>query len=254
MKAPPLTERKLLRFCGKKEARDWLNNPIVLKHGDQHYRYYSDAHALVRVPCDPEPLTEDSTAQRLGSYAIDEWKMSNLQPWGRELHHPIIPFCCENPKCKVCGGTGNKDIRYNILIPGVYIGTAYHKKIVALPNVRFVRPDIAAVQLGNTRSSYVDIIHFAFDGGVGAVMPCQIGVSYKESLHDVYNLYKRHLPGVPLFVDQTMTNARGTFSIDVINLDNWLEQEGLSEEGMSTQDVITKHYGESAAAFIQSRI
>lgn len=246
-KAPPLTKRKLLRFCARKEYRDWLNKPIVLKHGDQHYRYYSNGHALVRVPCDPEALTAEPAAQHLGCYTIDERKMRNLQPWGRELHHPITPFCCENPKCKVCGGTGNQDIRYNILIPGVYIGTAYHKKIVALPNVRFAKPDVTGV-------SYVNVLHFAFDGGVGAVMPCQCGVNYKESLHDAYNLYKRYLPEVPLFVDQTMTNARGTFSIDVIKLDNWLEREGLSEEGMSTRDVITKHYGASAAEFIQSRI
>jgi len=178
-KASPLTEHKLLRFCGKKEARDWLNKPIVLKHGDQHYRYYTDAHAVVRVPCDPEPLTEteDYAAQRLGAYVIEEEQMGNLQPWGRESHHPVIPFCCEDPKCNKCGGTGNQDIGYSILIPGLVIAIAYHKKIIALPNVRFVKPHIAEVRLGKATSSYVDIIHFAFDGGVGAVMPCQYNLA-----------------------------------------------------------------------------
>jgi hypothetical protein len=62
--------------------------------------------------------------------------------------------------------------------------------------------------------------------------------------------------GANRFLDEIYIQLRKEVRLDVLQFDDWLHaQHGEYEaENLSMRDVITRHYGESAATFIDSMI
>jgi len=200
-----LTESKLRKFCLKGD--EYLGASVIVKEEDGYYAYYCDRSAVVRVPCAEQPVSNFIRADRMHTFVKPENKMVNLKPWdSRHIAIPLDIACSSNPKCKICQGTVMKDMRYHRLAPLVYIAVGYHKMVSALPNARYEDPE--------ADRPYSDPVFFAFDGGIGAVMPVRVRNEFISQEEE----YAKHLPGVPVFVDIERSIGQRRLVIDTAAL------------------------------------
>lgn len=70
-------------------------------------------------------------------------------------------------------------------------------------------------------------------------------------------LWKRTgLPAFKKFVDNELTVLFGYWCLDIIELDKWLHRQygEYEDHGFSMEDIIRKHYGESACKLIEEML